>query len=78
MTETSIATPAFTYFHIATRSFPDKGDDGCSLRRARLRLTPIEIVTRAVWLYFRFNIDLPEVEELRLERDLVVPYETIG
>jgi len=27
-----------------------------------LRLTPIEIVARAIWLYFRFNVSLREVE----------------
>jgi len=31
-----------------------------------LRLTPIEIVARAIWLYFRFNVSLREVEKLML------------
>jgi putative transposase len=38
---------------------------------------PIEIVARAVWLYFRFNLSLREVEEMMLERGIVVSYETI-
>ncbi|NKJ36676.1 hypothetical protein [Rhizobium sp. SG570] len=31
-----------------------------------MRLTPIEIVARAIWLYFRFNVSLREVEESML------------
>lgn len=38
---------------------------------------PIEIVARAVWLYFRFNLSLRDVEEMLLERGIVVSYETI-
>ena len=38
---------------------------------------PIEIVARAIWLYFRFNVSLREVEEMMLERGIVVSYETI-
>lgn len=38
---------------------------------------PISIVARAVWLYFRLNLSLREVEELMLERGVVVSYETI-
>jgi putative transposase len=38
---------------------------------------PIEIVARAVWLYFRFNVSLREVEEMMLERGVTVSYETI-
>ncbi|NMN71468.1 DDE-type integrase/transposase/recombinase [Rhizobium sp. 57MFTsu3.2] len=38
---------------------------------------PIEIVARAIWLYFRFNVSLREVEELMLERGVVVSCETI-
>lgn len=37
----------------------------------------IEIVARAIWLYFRFNLSLREVEEMLLERGIVVSYETI-
>lgn len=38
---------------------------------------PIEIVARAIWLYFRFNVSLREVEEMLLERGVIVTYETI-
>lgn len=38
---------------------------------------PISIVARADWLYFRFNLSLREVEEMMLERGVVVSYETI-
>jgi putative transposase len=38
---------------------------------------PIEIVACAIWLYFRFNLSLREVEEMLLERGIVVSYETI-
>ncbi len=37
---------------------------------------PIDIVARAVWLYFRFNVSLREVEEMMLERGVAVSYET--
>ncbi|MER8671595.1 IS6 family transposase [Mesorhizobium sp. M1156] len=38
---------------------------------------PIEIVARAVWLYFRFDLSLRYVEEMLLDRGIVVYYETI-
>lgn len=38
---------------------------------------PIEIVSRAIWLYFRLNVSLREVEEMMLERGVAVSYETI-
>lgn len=38
---------------------------------------PIDIVSRAVWFYFRFNLSLRDVEEMLLERGIVVSYETI-
>jgi putative transposase len=37
---------------------------------------PIEIVARAVWLYFRFNLSLRDVEGMLLDRGIVVSYET--
>jgi len=36
-----------------------------------------QIIARAVWLYFRFPLSLRMVEELLLERGIVVSYETI-
>jgi putative transposase len=38
---------------------------------------PSEIITHAVWLYFRFPLSLRLVEEMLLERGIVVSYETI-
>ena len=39
--------------------------------------SPIEIVAHAIWLYQRFGLSLREVEEMLLERGIVVSYETI-
>lgn len=38
---------------------------------------PIEIVSRAIWFYFRFNVSLREIEEMMLERGIAVSHETI-
>ena len=38
---------------------------------------PPEIVAHAVWPYFRFPLSLRLVEEMLLERGIVVSYETI-
>lgn len=38
---------------------------------------PPQIIVRAVWLYFRFPLSLRLVEEMLLERGIVVSYETI-
>src|SRR5215212_6667870 len=38
---------------------------------------PVEIISHAVWLYFRFCLSFRDVEELRLERGVVVTYEAI-
>ena len=38
---------------------------------------PQQIIAHAVWLYFRFPLSLRLVEELLLERGIVVSYETI-
>ncbi|CAN7695159.1 IS6 family transposase [Phyllobacterium sp. LjRoot231] len=38
---------------------------------------PPEIIARAVWLYYRFPLSLRHVEEMLLERGIVVSYETI-
>ncbi|WP_432442937.1 hypothetical protein [Mesorhizobium loti] len=38
---------------------------------------PFEIVARAVWLYFRFNLSLRDVEEMLHDRGIVVSCETI-
>src|ERR671913_419431 len=38
---------------------------------------PPEIIAHAVWLYFRFPLSLRLVEELLLERGILVSYETV-
>ena len=38
---------------------------------------PVEIINHCVWLYFRFPLSFREIEELMLERGVVVSYETI-
>ena len=38
---------------------------------------PGEVVSHCVWLYFRFPLSFREVEELMLERGIVVSYETV-
>jgi len=36
-----------------------------------------DIIRRAVWMYFRFNLSFRDVEELMIERSVDVSYETI-
>ena len=38
---------------------------------------PVEIISHAVWLYFRFCLSFRDVEELLLERGVVVTYEAV-
>ena len=38
---------------------------------------PQEIISHAVWLYFRFSLSYRDVEELLSERGIIVSYETI-
>ncbi len=38
---------------------------------------PPEIIAHAVWLYFRFPLSLRLVEEMLLERGIVISYETV-
>ena len=38
---------------------------------------PPQIIAHAVWLYFRFPLSLRLVDEMLLERGIVVSYETI-
>jgi putative transposase len=38
---------------------------------------PPEIIAHSVWLYFRFSLSLRLVEEMLLERGIVVSYETV-
>src|SRR2546430_12264513 len=41
------------------------------------RRFPVEIISHAVWLYFRFCLSFRDVEELLFERGVVVTYEAI-
>ena len=38
---------------------------------------PPEIISHAVWLYFRFSLSFRDVEELLAQRGIVVTYETL-
>jgi putative transposase len=38
---------------------------------------PVEIISHAVWLYFRFSLSFRDVEELLGERGVIVTYEAI-
>jgi len=38
---------------------------------------PAEIISHAVWLYYRFNLSFRDVEDLLAERGVTVTYETI-
>ena len=38
---------------------------------------PAEIISHAVWLYFRFSLSFRDVEELLAQRGIVVTYETV-
>jgi len=41
------------------------------------RRFPPEIIAHAVWLYFKFPLSLQLVEEMLLERGILVSYETV-
>ncbi len=38
---------------------------------------PVEVISHAVWLYFRFCLSFRDVEELLFERGVVVTYEAV-
>ncbi|MGW3658786.1 IS6 family transposase [Streptomyces sp. NPDC005151] len=38
---------------------------------------PVEIISHCVWLYFRFPLSFREVEELMLQRGVIVSHETV-
>ncbi|MET7296570.1 IS6 family transposase [Streptomyces griseoloalbus] len=38
---------------------------------------PVEVISPCVWLYFRLPLSFREVEELMLERGVIVSYETV-
>ncbi|MFD7409633.1 IS6 family transposase [Streptomyces sp. NPDC059866] len=38
---------------------------------------PVEVISHCVWLYFRFPLSFREVEEMMLQRGVIVSYETV-
>ncbi len=38
---------------------------------------PVEVISHCVWLYSRFPLSYREVEELMLQRGVIVSYETV-
>ncbi|MFD7477027.1 IS6 family transposase [Streptomyces sp. NPDC059837] len=43
----------------------------------RVHRYPVEVISHCVWLYFRFPLSFREVEELMLQRCVIVSYETV-
>jgi putative transposase len=39
---------------------------------------PAEVISYAIWLYFRFPLSLRMVEEMLAARGILVSYETVG
>jgi putative transposase len=52
----------------------DMTNSSVSYKRHRF---PPEIIAHVVWLYFRFPLSLRLVEEMLLERGIIVSYETV-
>src|SRR4029079_19534413 len=50
--------------------------NACRPRYARHRF-PAEVISHAVWLYFRFPLSLRMVEEMLAARGIIVSHETI-
>ncbi|WP_373463354.1 IS6 family transposase [Streptomyces sp. B4I13] len=63
------------------RQPPVPGWEGSSVGSASLSYKghryPVEVISHCVWLYHRFPLSFRDVEELMLERGIVVFYETI-
>ncbi len=38
---------------------------------------PAEVISHAVWLYYRFTLSFRDVEDLLAQRSIIVTYETI-
>ena len=51
--------------------------DSASINRYKNHRFPAEIISHAVWLYFRFCLSYRDVEELLFSRGVIVTYETI-
>ncbi|MFF2938005.1 IS6 family transposase [Streptomyces mirabilis] len=50
---------------------------GSTLPSYRGHRYPVEVISHCVWLYFRFPLGFREVEELMLQRGVIVSYETV-
>lgn len=50
---------------------------GARRRRKGGNRYPVEVISRCVWLYFRFPLSSREVEELMLQRGVIVSCETV-
>jgi putative transposase len=48
-----------------------------SINHYKNRRFPIEIISHAAWLYFRFCLSYRDVEELLFARGIIVTYEVI-
>ena len=48
-----------------------------SIARYKHYRFPVEIISHAVWLYFRFRLSYRDVEELLFARGVIVTYEAI-
>ncbi len=51
--------------------------DSPSINRYKNHRFPAEIISHAVWLYFRFCLSYRDVEELLFSRGVIVTYEAI-
>ena len=51
--------------------------DTCTAPSYRGYRFPVEIISHCVWLYFRFCLSFPDVQEMMLERGVVVSHEAI-
>jgi transposase-like protein len=60
-------------------SFGSRGDGlvGTGAPSYRGFRFPVEIISHCVWLYYRFPLSFREVEEMMLQRGIVVSHETI-
>ncbi|WP_201381659.1 IS6 family transposase [Ktedonobacter sp. SOSP1-52] len=38
---------------------------------------PVEVISHCIWLYFRFSLSFRDIEELMVQRGMVLTYETI-
>ncbi|MDK0524040.1 IS6 family transposase [Streptomyces sp. ML-6] len=50
---------------------------GCTSPSYRGHRYPVEVISHCVWLDFRFPLSFREVEELMLQRGVIVSYETV-